>query len=367
MRFVIYSAFIMALGWAFSGLSALNAKELPYLDPYLGTFTSLEGREVLRTDSLIFYEDMKNSRPLTIELAREFAHVIEDDYLENYFNLFSFRETKPNLPIHFIFTERLSSNKKAEYRYQAFYSSLYNENYGMDVLLINMDGLGEEKLLYFIAHELFHLFSQTNDVVRPLWIEEGLAELWGYLLTGYIPQYQVSKYFEDPSQALEEFNDGSPKYYGNSFLFFYFLKGHYLTEKELPRLLQVSHPKELFNDETWETILCDFSLAKLLNTTYLHPDQHYSLKPIHGQVQVPQGLPTDSDNVRQFSTIYAQGNKENLAHALENFKSISHHWNAEILYVLMPPYRRITITTDASDLRDHIPYVIVLNIYTPKK
>ena len=346
----------------FCGLSVCWAEEIPYFNPYTQTFLSIEAKKIYESPHLIFYEESKREKPLTRERVSEIAQKIEENFLPNTSFLFSFLENKPAFPLHFIFSDRLKNNEGGEALYQAFYTPFYKEQYGYEAIVVNDFELEPEELLSGIVHELFHLYYRLKDPNPAIWMDEGLAQFFAYQMTAEMPQLRVTKYFEMPNVALEEFPEGVSRYYGHSFLFFFYLKAHFLSLKDLPKLAIVSHPKNLFDEETWKKILREFSLAKLLNTIYYHEGKHYSLKPVFGKVRPFVHLPQNFVP-RHGLNVYLQGSPENLKQVLDLMAQLKEEWQTELLFVIAPPYRNIQITEDSTALRENIPYTIVLNIY----
>ena len=338
------------------------AEEIPYFNPYTQDFSAREAKKIYVSSQVVVYDDAKNSKGLTKEFLDEIVREIEENLLPNYSFLFSFLDNGPKFPIYFIFSDQLKRNGGASVLYQAFYTPFYKERYGYEAILVSTLDIKKEELFSFIAHELFHLFYRLKEAHPPVWMDEGLAQFFAYHMTGFVPQLQVAKYFEDPLVALEEFPEGLPRYYGHAFLFFFYLKEHFLTTQDLPKLAIVSHPKNLFDEATWKKILREFSLAKLLNTIYLHEERHYSLKPLFGKVRPLQFLP--SNFLPQHAlTVYLQGSSENRKVIADLRTQFKEGWSTELIFVISPAYRKITITEDDSLLSESVPYTIVFNIY----
>ncbi|MBI3016655.1 MAG: hypothetical protein HYY62_01440 [Deltaproteobacteria bacterium] len=352
----------LCLAWS----SVCWAEEIPYFNPYTQTFLSIEAKKVYESPQFIFYEEVKREKSLTREAISEMVREIDENILPNTSFLFSFLERGPQFPLRFIFSDRLKNNEGNEALYRAFYTPFYKEQYGYEAILVNNLGLEREEFLSDVAHELFHLYYRLKDPNPAVWMDEGLAQFFAYQMTGVVPQLRAAKYFEAPLVALEEFPEGISRYYGHSFLFFFYLKEHFLSVKDLPKLAIVSHPKNLFGEETWKKILREFSLAKLLNTVYYHEEGHYSLKPLFGKVrplaQLPQNFVPKPD-----LNVYLHGSLENLKQILDLNEKLtegaSPPWQTELLFVLMPPYRKIVITSDQALLSENVPYTIVFNIY----
>src|SRR3989338_7689144 len=300
----------------FYSLPLCWAEEIPYFNPYTQTFLPIEAKKVYESPQFIFYEEVKREKSLTREAISEIVREMDENILPNTSFLFSFLEKGPQLPLRFIFSDRLKNNEGNEALYRAFYTPFYKEQYGYEAILVNNLGLEPEEFLSDVAHELFHLYYRLKDPNPHVWMDEGLAQFFAYQMTGVVPQLKVAKYFEAPWVALEEFPEGVSRYYGHSFLFFFYLKEHFLSVKDLPKLAIVSHPKNLFDEETWKKVLREFSLAKLLNTIYLHDEEHYSLKPLFGKVRPLAQLPKNFSPQHELN-VYLQGSPENLKQVLD--------------------------------------------------
>ena len=342
------------------------AEELPYFNPYLETFETIEGKPTLSSDRVMFFEDSQNVKPWPIEFYKRLAQKIENGFMLEYDFLFSQSGQKIKTPIHFIFTDRLSNQGNASYVYQAFYAALYKDKHGYEAILVNPFGIKEEELHFYIAHELFHLYYRLQNREIHRWMDEGLAQFFAYQLTHFIPQFQITKYFENPDVALEEFPDSQAKYYGNSFLFYYYLYLHYFPEKgDFKRFISMSHPKELFEEDQWKTVLQEFSIAKLLNTIYVHDQKHYSLKPLYGKVVPLEALPENFKS-KEYLSLYVRGSDENYEATLALKKKLKlEHWDAETVYVIQPEFGKVQIVSRLNDELSSQPYVIVFLLYKP--
>ena len=306
MKKIIYSLFLLFIFCADSS----GAEEVSYFNPYTKTYENIQLNSILVTQKIRCDADNQNEKNITIELATELIQKIESEFIPKFEFLFTTDTDQklPLWPLQIIFTERLTPSKKMEFKYQAYYTPLYRTQLGHEVLWVSLDKLSKDELYFYIAHELFHLYYRLRWNDAPKWIEEGLAHLFGYLFTGFFPQYQITKYFESPQISLEDFPVDSPKYYGHAFLFFYYLYMHHLTYKDLKPLVQSEHPKTVLDSKglSFQEIFTHFSIAKLFNTIYVHPNQAYSLKPTYGRIEFKNLQDLSAWNPKPWSSFYVK-------------------------------------------------------------
>ena len=340
---------------------AAPALEMPYFDPYKKDFQMIAVDLKWQDKKLSIYVDEANETIWRESFYEELALKVKDTYMKSYESYFSKAEVSGVDHLKIIFTEALAGGENATH-FQAYYTPLYMEQFGFEALLVNPRGLVLNEIAHSICHELFHLYYYRKFETPASWINEGLAQLFAYLISDDLPQSGVNSYFKSPDAALENFEGGQSKYYGNSFLFFYFLYLHYLKPEDLYMLISVDHPKKLF-PENWQLVLKEFSVAKLLNMIYVHPNQHYSLQGVQGNV-LADAMPPENFEISPMQSVYVIGNAQNKAWVQKQYLlALQSELPSEIIFVVMPKFDFPEILGDVDSASMETPYIIILNTY----
>ena len=327
MKYLNY--FLGILCFCFELNSALAQPEnIPYFNPYQGRFeeSALDLQTVFTSNRIIVLNDATNHTELYQEIVEDLAEKVEK-FLTDYTSLLGVEDHCEEPPIYFILSEKLK-NSETHFEYHAFYCPLYFEKIGHDVIFLNPTYLTSSSLDFFLAHELFHLFDK--DRRRDKWVSEGLAQLGAYLLTHQMPRYQITQFFAEPFIGLEEFPSGESKYYGHSFLFFYYLYKNQLRNiSRLRDFIECLHPQDFFSQEEWTQIFKDFSLNKLSRITPL--------------LAVPENI-----EIKEYMVLYIAGSEEN-KNAVEKLEiSLKEQgFNVEVLRIPQEnSYTLVLLTTD---------------------
>lgn len=160
-----------------------------------------------------------------------------------------------------------------------------------------VDGGGNE-ILRALAHELTHLILWNLDPFEEPWIEEGLAELSGFLCGLGHPRDAVNLYLQQPERPIMAWN-GEPEDLGKVYLFGLYLHDRY-TESQPDWLSQLAGSTEqgraglersLPDGATADALFRDFGIA-------LHLAGAAGREPPFGFRSIALGSSTPPDGFR---------------------------------------------------------------------